>query len=396
MLSFPYRIGVWRSLVAHLHGVQVVAGSNPATPTIPRLIRSAGRTPPVRGPRGAVTQTQHRPLTFVQAVNEAIRTMMREDPSVIVMGEDIAGAAGRADQGFIDHFGGSFGMTKRLIQEFGPERVRDTPISEAGFVGAGVGSAAAGLRPLIDIKVVGFFGVCADQILNNMAKMHYMFGGKVRLPVTIQTQTGAGQGWAAQHSETLWSVFTHFPGLKCVVPSDPYTAKGIQMAAMRDDDPVIIFQCMRLMGLSFDQHVPEEPYEVPIGRARIVRRGTDVTLVGMGFSTQVSLMAAQQLERRGFSAEVVDLLSLSPLDEETVIDSVRRTRRMVVTDEDYPRCSVASEISALAVEQAFDHLDAPPRRVSPPHSSVPYSPALEERYVPRTADVVDAAMEVLG
>ena len=338
----------------------------------------------------------HRPLSFVQAVNEAIRTMMREDPGVIVMGEDIAGAAGRADQGFIDHFGGSFGMTKRLIQEFGPERVRDTPISEAGFVGAGVGAAAAGLRPLIDIKVVGFFGVCADQLLNNMAKMHYMFGGKVRLPVTVQTQTGAGQGWAAQHSETLWSVFTHFPGLKCVVPSDPYTAKGIQLAAMRDDDPVIIFQCMRLMGLSFDQHVPEQPYEVPIGRARVVREGTDVTLVGIGFSTQVSLMAAAELEKLGHSAEVVDLLSLSPLDEETVLESVRKTRKVVVTDEDYPRCSVASDIAALAIEKAFDFLDAPPGRVSPPHASVPYSPALEERYVPRTDDVVKAALEVLG
>ena len=201
---------------------------------------------------------------------------------------------------------------------------------------------------------------------------------------------------AAQHSETLWSVFTHFPGLKCVVPSDPYTAKGIQLAAMRDDDPVIIFQCMRLMGLSFDQHVPEEPYEVPIGRARVVREGTDVTLVGIGFSTQVSLMAAAELERLGHSAEVVDLLSLSPLDEETVLESIRKTRKVVVTDEDYPRCSVASDIAALAIERAFDFLDAPPGRVSPPHASVPYSPALEERYVPRTDDVVKATLEVLG
>ena len=338
----------------------------------------------------------HRSLSFVQAVNEAIRTVMLEDPSVIVMGEDIAGAAGRADQGFIDHFGGSFGMTKRLIQKFGPDRIRDTPISEAGFVGAGIGAAAAGLRPLIDIKVVGFFGVCADQLLNNMAKMHYMFGGKVRIPVTVQTQTGAGQGWAAQHSETLWSVFTHLPGLKCVVPSDPYTAKGIQISAMRDDDPVIIFQCMRLMGLSFDQHVPPEAYEVPIGAARVVRKGTDITLVGMGYSTQLSLSAAAELEKLGHSAEVVDLLSLSPLDGETVLESIRKTRRVVVTDEDYPRCSVASEIAALAIEGAFDVLDAPPARVSPPHASVPYSPALEQHYVPRSGDVVNAALSLLG
>ena len=337
-----------------------------------------------------------RPLTFVQATNEAIRTMMREDPDVIVMGVDVAGAAGRADQGFIDHFGGTFQLTKGLIQEFGPARVRDTPISETGFMGAGVGAAAAGLRPLVDMMFVGFVGVCGDQILNNMAKMHYMFGGKVKLPITVMTQTGAGHGYAAQHSETLWSVFTHFPGLKCVVPSDPYTAKGLQIAAMRDDDPVIVFQCIRSLGANYGgQHVPEEAYEVPIGRARIVRAGTDVTLIGIGYGTRTCLEAAEMLAEGGYSAEVVDLLSLSPLDECTIIESIRKTRRVVITDEDYPRCSIASDLAALAVEQAFDYLDAPPRRLSAPHASVGYSPALEERHPPRPVDVVEAAMAVL-
>jgi pyruvate dehydrogenase E1 component beta subunit len=337
-----------------------------------------------------------RPLTFVQATNEAIRTMMREDPNVIVMGVDVAGAAGRADQGFIDHFGGTFQLTKGLIQEFGPERVRDTPISETGFMGAGVGAAAAGLRPLVDMMFVGFVGVCGDQILNNMAKMHYMFGGKVKLPITVMAQTGAGHGYAAQHSETLWSVFTHFPGLKCVVPSDPYTAKGLQMAAMRDDDPVIVLQCIRSLGANYGgQHVPEETYEVPIGRARIVRAGTDVTLIGIGYGTRTCLEAAEQLAEGGYSAEVVDLLSLSPLDEDTIIESIRKTRKVVITDEDYPRCSVASDLAALAVEQAFDYLDAPPRRLNAPHASVPYSPALEERHPPRPVDVVEAAIAVL-
>ncbi len=337
-----------------------------------------------------------RPLTFVQATNEAIRTMMREDPDVIVMGEDVAGAAGRADQGFIDHFGGTFQLTKGLIQEFGPERVRDTPISETGFMGAGVGAAAAGLRPLVDLMFVGFMGVCGDQILNNMAKMHYMFGGKVNLPITVMTQTGAGHGYAAQHSETLWSVFTHFPGLKCVVPSDPYTAKGLQIAAMRDDDPVIVFQCIRSLGANYGgQHVPEEAYEVPIGRARVVRAGTDVTLIGIGYGTRTCLEAAEMLTEGGYSAEVVDLLSLSPLDEHTIVESIKKTRKVVITDEDYPRCSVASDLAALAVEQAFDHLDAPPKRLSAPHASVPYSPALEERHPPRPVDVVEAAMAVL-
>ena len=337
-----------------------------------------------------------RPLTFVQATNEAIRTMMREDPNVIVMGEDVAGAAGRADQGFIDHFGGTFQLTKGLIQEFGPERVRDTPISETGFMGAGVGAAAAGLRPLVDLMFVGFMGVCGDQILNNMAKMHYMFGGKVNLPITVMTQTGAGHGYAAQHSETLWSVFTHFPGLKCVVPSDPYTAKGLQIAAMRDDDPVIVFQCIRSLGANYgDQHVPEEAYEVPIGRARVVRAGTDVTLIGIGYGTRTCLEAAERLAEGGYSAEVVDLLSLSPLDEHTIVESIKKTRKVVITDEDYPRCSVASDLAALAVEQAFDYLDAPPKRLSAPHASVPYSPALEERHPPGPVDVVEAAKAVL-
>ena len=337
-----------------------------------------------------------RPLTFVQATNEAIRTIMRDDPNVIVMGVDVAGAAGRADQGFIDHFGGTFQLTKGLIQEFGPQRVRDTPISETGFMGAGVGAAAAGLRPLVDMMFVGFVGVCGDQILNNMAKMHYMFGGKVKLPITVMAQTGAGHGYAAQHSETLWSVFTHFPGLKCVVPSDPYTAKGLQIAAMRDDDPVIIFQCIRSLGANYGgQHVPEEAYEVPIGRARVVRAGADVTLIGIGYGTRTCLEAAEMLAQRGYSAEVVDLLSLSPLDEHTIIESIKKTRKVVITDEDYPRCSVASDLAALAVEQAFDYLDAPPRRLSAPHASVAYSPPLEEHHPPRPVDVMEAAIAVL-
>ena len=339
----------------------------------------------------------NRPLTFVQATNEAIRTVMRDDPNVIVMGEDVAGAAGRADQGFIDHAGGTFALTKGLIQEFGSGRILDTPISETGFMGAGVGAAAAGLRPLVDLMFVGFVGVCGDQIFNNMAKMHYMFGGKVKLPITVMAQTGAGDGgYAAQHSETLWSIFAHFPGLKCVVPSDPYTAKGLQIAAMRDDDPVIIFQCIRSMGANYGgQHVPEEAYEIEIGKARIVRDGTDVTLTGIGYSTRTCLEAADLLAQRGYSAEVVDLLSVSPLDEETVLESVKKTRKIVITDEDYPRCSVASDIAALAVEQAFDYLDAPPKRVSAPHASVPYSPVLEPLHPPTAANVVEAALSVL-
>ncbi len=339
------------------------------------------------------TASQTRRLSYIQAVNEALRQEMERDPSVIIMGEDIAGGAGRPDKE--DAWGGPMRLTKGLIGQFGPARVRDTPISEAGFVGAGVGAAATGLRPVVDLMYVGFFGVCADQIVNNAAKIHYMFGGKVRVPLTIMTGIGAGTNSAAQHSETLYSVFTHFPGLKCVVPSNPYNAKGLFVSAIRDDDPVIIFNNRQLLGRRFDVDVPEEAYEVPIGSASIAREGTDVTLVGIGYTTGVCLEAAQDLESKGYSAEVIDLLSLSPMDDEAIVESVKKTRKIVVVDEDYPRCSIASDVSALAAEQAFDYLDAPPKRVNPPHTSVPYSQPLEALYVPNKAQVVDAALEVL-
>ena len=339
------------------------------------------------------TAQQTRRLSYIQAVNEALRQEMERDPSVIIMGEDIAGGAGRPDKE--DAWGGPMRLTKGLIGQFGAARVRDTPISEAGFVGAGVGAAATGLRPVVDLMFVGFFGVCADQIVNNAAKIHYMFGGKVRVPLTIMTGIGAGTNSAAQHSETLYSVFTHFPGLKCVVPSNPHNAKGLFVSAIRDDDPVIVFNNRQLLGRRFDLDVPEEPYEVPIGKASLAREGTDVTLVGIGYTTGVCLDAARELEAQGYSAEVIDLLSLSPMDDEAIIESVKKTRKIVVVDEDYPRCSIASDISALAAEQAFDYLDAPPRRVNPPHTSVPYSQPLEALYVPNADMVVAAAREVL-
>ena len=334
-----------------------------------------------------------RPATYIQAINEALRSEMERDDNVIVMGEDIAGGGDREDKQ--DAWGGPMRLTKGLIGQFGPQRVRDTPISEAGFIGAGVGAAASGLRPVVDLMYVGFYGVCADQITNNAAKIHYMFGGKVTIPLTIMTGTGAGTNSAAQHSETLYSIFTHFPGLKCVAPSDPYTAKGLMISAIRDDDPVIVFNNRQLMGIRFDVDVPEEPYEVDIGKARVVREGSDVTLVGISYMTNVCLQAAEALEQQGYSAEVVDLLSLSPMDDETILESVRKTRKVVVVDEDYPRCSVASDISALVAEEAFDYLDAPPKRVNAPHAPVPYSRVLEALFVPTREMVVDAAVSVL-
>ena len=334
-----------------------------------------------------------RQLSYIQAVNEAIRQEMERDETVIVMGEDIAGGGDREDKQ--DAWGGPMRLTKGLVGDFGRQRIRDTPISEAGFVGAGVGAAASGLRPVVDLMYVSFFGVCADQITNNAAKIHYMFGGKVNVPLTIMTGIGAGTNSAAQHSETLYSIFTHFPGLKCVVPSDPYTAKGLMIAAIRDNDPVIVFNNRQLMGIRFDVGVPEEEYEIEIGKSNIAREGTDVTLVGIGYTTKVCLDAAAELEAQGHSAEVLDLLSLSPMDEEAILESVQKTRKIVIVDEDYPRCSIASDISALVAEQAFDYLDAPPRRVNPPHAPVPYSRPLEALWVPNKDMVVEAALGVL-
>lgn len=334
-----------------------------------------------------------RKASYIQAVNEVLRQEMERDPSVIVMGEDVAGGGGRPDKK--DAWGGPMRLTKGLIFEFGENRVRDTPISEAGFIGAGVGAAATGLRPVVELMYVGFLGVCADQIFNNAAKMHYMFGGKVKMPLTIMTATGAGLNNAAQHSETVYSVFTHYPGLKCVVPSGPYTAKGLYASAIRDDDPVIIFNNRPAMGLRSDDHVPEEPYTIPIGKASISAEGTDITLIGIGYTTRLCLEAAEELESDGYSVEVIDLLSISPLDTETILESVRKTRKVVIVDEDYPRCSVASDISALVAEEAFDYLDAPPKRVTPPHTSVPYSRALEAHWIPTKDKVVSAAHEVL-
>ena len=222
-----------------------------------------------------------------------------------------------------------------------------------------------------------------------------MFGGKVKIPLTIMTGIGAGTNSAAQHSETLYSIFTHFPGLKCVVPSNPYNAKGLMAAAIRDDDPVIVFNNRQLMGFRFEDHVPEESYTIEIGKSEIKTQGEDITLLGIGYTTRVCMEAAGLLEERGYSVEVLDLLSLSPMDEDAILSSVQKTKKIVIVDEDYPRCSIATDISALVAEEAFDYLDAPPKRVTPPHTQVPYSRPLEALFVPTKEKVLAAALELL-
>ena len=341
-----------------------------------------------------MTSKTKRVLSYRDAINEALKQEMERNPDIILMGEDIAGAAGKADQGFVDAWGGPFRTTQGLIQQFGEERVRDTPISEAAFIGAAIGAAAAGVRTVAELMYFDFIGVCLDQLLNNAAKMHYMYGGNVTLPFTLLTRIGAGVGSAAQHSEILYSLMAHIPGLKGVVPSDAYTAKGLLTAALRSNDPVIFFEHKLLYHEQCE--VPEESYELPIGEARTVREGTDITLVGISKMTSVCLEAAELLSAEGVNAEVVDLLSVFPIDYDHIIASIQKTHRMVIVDEDTPTCSVAADIAATVGEEAFDSLDAPIMRVQAPHTPVPYARELELAYIPDALRVVKTVREVFG
>ena len=343
-----------------------------------------------------------RQLTLSQAINEAIRAEMRRDPTVVVLGEDVAGAAGRAHLGLVDAWGGPLRATRGLITEFGPERVIDTPIAEMGFVGAAVGAAMTGLRPIVEVMFVDLIGVCYDQIANQAAKMHYMMGGNVRLPLVIRMAFGSrgdertyGGGAAAQHSQTLYSVLAHISGLKVVVPSTAHNAKGLLVSAIRDDGPVVVME-HKFLGFAAKGVVPEETYTLPIGRADVVREGRDVTLCGIGRMTHICLEAADRLSEQGVEAEVVDVLTLAPLDEETILDSVRRTHRLVVVDEANPVASMARDIAARVADQAFNWLEAPVKTVTAPDTPVPFAAVLEAEYIPNADKVVAAVREQLG
>ena len=317
---------------------------------------------------------------------------MERDPRVIMMGEDVSGGAGAP--GEQDAWGGPLGVTKGLMPQFGRERVLDTPITESAFIGAAIGAAATGLRPIADLMFVDFMGVCFDQIFNQAAKFRYMFGGKAVTPVVIRTMYGAGFRAASQHSQCLYPLFTHIPGLKVVLPSNPYEAKGLMIQAIRDDDPVIVFEHKTLYDV--EGEVPDEPYAIPFGEANVTREGRDVTIITMGRMVNLANEAADNLAKSGVKTTVVDLRTTSPLDRETVLETARETGRVVVVDESHPRCSMATDIAALVADEIFGSLKAPVKMVTAPHAPVPFSPALEDIYIPSVAKIEAAVREVMG
>ncbi|MQA10609.1 MAG: alpha-ketoacid dehydrogenase subunit beta [Pseudonocardiaceae bacterium] len=332
-----------------------------------------------------------REISYREALNETLRQEMERDQSVIVMGEDNSGGAG-SPAGEQDAWGGVLGVTKGLYHQF-PGRVLDTPISESAFVGAAIGAATRGQRPVAELMFIDFMGVCFDQIFNQAAKFRYMFGGKAVTPVVIRTMYGAGLRAAAQHSQSLYPLFTSIPGLKVAMPSNPYEAKGLLTQAIRDDDPVIFCEHKAL----YDSigEVPEESYTIPFGEANIVREGDDVTIVALGRMVSVASEAADQLASSGVQADVLDPRTTSPLDTDTILESVENTGRLVVVDEATPRCNVATDISALVAKEAFGSLRAPIEMVTAPHTPVPFSDALEDMYIPDAQRVINAAKSVV-
>ena len=326
-----------------------------------------------------------RELTFGQALNEALRQEMRRDSSVFVIGENVSSNRREA--------------TKGLMEEFGKTRVRDTPITESAFVGAGVGAAIAGMRPVVELMNIGFGLVAMDQILNQAAKTRYMLGGMVTVPLTLRAIYGAlafrdsRSSAGSTHSESLYSLFAHMPGLKVIVPSTPYEAKGLLISSIRDDNPKVFFEHRLLYPMKGP--VPEEEYTIPFGSAEIKREGTDVTIVALGLMVHKALRAADRLKEEGVSAEVVDPRTIVPLDEKTILDSVKKTSRLVVVDEDYKRCSFSSEVSAIVAEEGLEYLSAPIRRVATPNVPLPYNPTIQRSILPDEAKIVEAVLSLV-
>ncbi len=323
-----------------------------------------------------------RELTYGEAVREALAEEMRRDPRVFLIGEDVAEA------------GHPFKVLTGLVEEFGKDRVIDTPISEPGYAGIGVGAAMTGMRPVVDVMFGDFITLAMDQIVNQAAKVHYMSGGKLKVPIVFRTTLGATRRSAAQHSQSLHAWVSHIPGLKVALPSGPYEAKGLMKTAIRDDSPVVIFEDKMMYRVKGP--VPAEDYTVPFGVAEVKRAGTDVTIVATSSMVQVALGAATMLEAIGLSAEVIDPRTTFPLDKQTLIDSAKKTSRVIVVDEGYERYGVTAEIASVIAEGAFYHLDAPVKRFGAMDVPVPFSPVLEDLTVPNEKAVFEMAKALCG
>ncbi len=331
-------------------------------------------------------------MTIRDAITQTIFAEMERDDNVIVLGEDVVGGAGTA--GGQESIGGIWGTTGGLYARFGGDRVIDTPISESAIVGAAAGAALAGKRPIAELMFSDFIGVCLDQLMNQMAKFRYMFGGKSTCPVVVRLIYGAGMNAGAQHSQALYNILTSVPGLKVVLPTTPADAKGLLAQAIRGDDPVMFFEHKSLYGAKGE--VPDGDHLQPFGQARMAREGGDVTIVAMGNMVRFSEKAADKLAADGIGCDVIDLRTTSPLDEEAILDSVEETGRLVVVDESPPRCSVAADIAALVATRAFSSLRAPPQLVTAPHTPIPFARELERAYVPSPAKIEDAVRSVLA
>jgi pyruvate dehydrogenase E1 component beta subunit len=331
--------------------------------------------------------------TYREALSEALAQEMRRDPTVIILGEDVVGGLG-GTAGEEEAAGGTFGVTAGFAAEFGRRRVIDTPITESAIVGAANGAALTGLRPVAEVMFMDFIGVCLDQMLNQMAKFRYMFGGKCDVPVVIRTLMGAGFGAGPQHSQNLYAMLTAIPGLKVALPSCPADAKGLLATAIRDNDPVIFCEHKLLYGETGE--VPEGEYLVPFGKANITRKGSDVTVVAFSRMVLIANKVADKLAREGVSVEVIDPRTTSPLDREAILTSVAKTGRLVVIDESDPYCGMASEIASLAATEAFSSLKAAPVKITPPHTPVPATPHLEQLWLPSPDRIEQAIRATVG
>ncbi|MGM8213440.1 alpha-ketoacid dehydrogenase subunit beta [Virgibacillus sp. W0430] len=324
-----------------------------------------------------------RTITYLEAVREAMQQEMRQNEDVFILGEDIG------------LYGGAFGVTRGMIEEFGPERVRNTPISESGIAGAAVGSALTGMRPILELQFSDFITIAMDQMVNQAAKLRYMYGGKGNVPMVLRTPSGSGTGAAAQHSQSLEAWMTHIPGLKVVQPSTAYDAKGLLKAAMDDPNPVVFYEHKLLYGTKAD--VPEDLYSIPLGVADVKREGTDVTIVATAVMVHKALEAAKELDKEGIQVEIIDPRTLVPLDEETIVKSVAKTGRLVVVHEAVKRGGYGGEIASMIAEsEAFDYLDAPIKRLGGVSAPIPYNPELEKLAVPQVPDIINAVKETLN